>query len=163
MKHNGWRLLSLLMALMLLTMAMTACNQTENKDALYSLSYKNTTLSLGANADPVVASLGTPVSTTEIGDCGGKGAQVKYVYADLTLYVLKAEDGNTIDAFALNHDMVSTDQGVSIGDEKDHVLEHYGEPTGQSANKLEYQDGNRYLIFDLEEKQVVSIEWKIVG
>lgn len=161
--------LTALLLLLVLAFALVACGEEETpkeegKTEIYTLTYKGTNLTLGADANNVLSALGAYQSKTEIGDCGGLGAQVKYVYADLTLYVLEGKEGNTVDQISLNNDLTATNAGVSIGDAKAKVTEAYGTPTAQTSKKMEYQNGNKYLVFDLADDGTVSaIVWKIVN
>lgn len=157
--------------MLVLSLTLIACGGEEDpsngdngKTVSYSLTYQGTKIKLGAPADAILNSLGAYQSRTEIGDCGGLGAQVKYVYEDITLYVLEGKDGNTVDQISLNNDLTATDQGICIGDAKSKVTGAYGTPTAETAKKMEYQKENKYLVFDLDENQMVSaIVWKIVN
>ena len=165
MKHALWSRLAALILVSVLALSLVACGGEEEpeSDAIYSLDYKGTKIALGASAEGVLEALGAEKSKNEIGDCGGLGAQVQYIYDDITLYVLESKDGkHTVDSFSLNHDMVSTDKDVCIGDDKQKVLDAYGEPTAQNEKILQYQNGSYYLLFGFDEAGTVSsIEWKV--
>ena len=162
MKRNFLIRMGALTLIAVLMLALVACGGDKTPD-IYSLTYKGTKITLGASADGVLSAMGEYKSKTEIGDCGGLGAQVKYVYDDITLYVLEGKNGNTVDSFTVNNDMLSTNEGVCIGDDEARVTEIYGTPTARTAQKLEYQNGEKFLVFDLDENGSVSgIEWKIV-
>ena len=169
MKTNIFCRLTAMLLLLVLALTLVSCGEDETPDegtqtVSYTLTYQGTKITLGEVADNVLAALGTYQSKTEIGDCGGLGAQVKYVYTDLTLYVLEGKNGNTVDQISINNDLISTNEGISIGDDKAKVTEAYGTPTAQTSKKMEYQNGNKYLVFDLAEDGTVSaIVWKIVN
>ena len=91
------------------------CKEDYDSDNFY-IKYNNVAIKLGDKADAVIAALGEAQSRTEIGDCGGLGAQVKYTYSSIDLYVLESKtDGNIIDQITFRDDIVSTPEGVCLG------------------------------------------------
>ncbi len=122
--------------------------------------YKGTKIELGAKADSIIAALGDPQSRTEIGDCGGLGAQVRYVYTSLEIYVLQSKtDGNIIDQITLRDDLVSTPEGVYIGMSDADAKEALGEPTRETQKAIFYTSGKYTLKLDIEDGKVTDINY----
>ena len=160
------RILALVLAFLCAAVILTACNsESESKDAdnskqvEYYINYKGTKIELDKSADSVLSALGTPKSTASLGDCGGFGAQTKYVYDDIVVYTLKNDSGETIDQIAFSNDMVETAKGICIGDSSENVISAYGEPTTKNENKIEYEKENLILKFGLSGGEVKSIDF----
>ena len=111
----------------------------------YFVNYNGAKITLGGAADAVISALGEPQSKSELGNCGGLGAQVKYTYTSVYVYVLETDSGNTVDQIEFRDDLVSTPEGVSIGMKKSDVVAKCGEATTASANSLTYTNGKLNL------------------
>ena len=160
------RIFALVLAVLCTALIFTACNsKSENKDAdgtkqiEYYINYKGTKIELDKKADSVLSALGTPKSTASLGDCGGFGAQTKYVYDDIVVYTLKNDSGETIDQIAFSNDIAETPKGICIGDSSENVISAYGEPTTKNDNKIEYESGSLILKFGLSDGEVKSIDF----
>ena len=160
------RIFALVLAVLCTALLFTACNsKSENKDAdgtkqiEYYINYKGTKIELDKKADSVLSALGTPKSTASLGDCGGFGAQTKYVYDDIVVYTLKNDSGETIDQIAFSNDIAETPKGICIGDSSENVISAYGEPTTKNDNKIEYESGSLILKFGLSDGEVKSIDF----
>lgn len=142
--------------------ALASCDKSEpQKDVgdIFYLTYNGTKIELGANAAPAIAALGEPIETKSLGDCGGFGAQVKYVYEDIEIFTLKNEEGETIDGIKFINDILATSKGIAIGDQSSKVIEEYGEPTTKSENELLYRKDNLYIKFKLADGEVSDIDY----
>jgi hypothetical protein len=160
------RILALIVALLCTASILVACNSdSEQKDAdnakqvEYYINYKGTKIELDKNASAVLSALGAPKSTASLGDCGGFGAQTKYVYDDIVVYTLKNDSGETIDQIAFSNDIAETPKGICIGDSSEDVIAAYGEPTTKNDNKIEYENGSLILKFGLDGANVKSIDF----
>ena len=107
----------LCICLVISAFVLVGCNDTPNTPhTAFGITYNGNRIELGAKADDIIEKLGTPNSRKEIGDCGGLGAQVKYSYASVDIFVLESKsEGNIIDAIELRDDTLQTDDGVYIG------------------------------------------------
>lgn len=157
--------LALIVALICVVSVFASCNAEtpENKDDAasveYYVNYKGTKIELDKKADSVLSALGEPKSTASLGDCGGFGLQTRYTYADLVLYTVKNDSGETIDQISLSNDLVETPKGICVGDLSDDVIKAYGEPTAKNDTKIEYEKGSLILKFGLESGAVKSINF----
>jgi hypothetical protein len=122
--------------------------------------YNDVTIKLGAKADDIIEALGEPKSKTEIGDCGGLGAQVKYVYTSIEVYVLESKtDGNIIDQITFRDDLVETPEGVCIGTTAADAKKALGEPTSENDKALLYTSGKYTLKLSISDGSVSEINY----
>ena len=49
-------------------------------------------IELGADADSILAALGTPKSSEDKGNCGGQGTLTKYVYASMDIVTIERKN-----------------------------------------------------------------------
>lgn len=126
----------------------------------FYIKVNDTKIQLGEKADDVIAALGNAQSKTEIGDCGGLGAQVKYSYASFDLYVLESKtDGNIIDQITFRDDVVTTPEGVCIGSAVSDAKAKLGEPTSSTDKALLYTDGKYTIKLSVEGDTVTEINY----
>ena len=160
------RLTCALLALLCLCVCAVSCNSDGNDDkndgaavAFYA-EYKGTKIELGAPADSIIAALGEAQNRVEIGDCGGLGAQVKYSYPSIDVYVLESKtDGNIIDQITFRDDSVTTPNGSYIGMTADDAKAAEGKPSTESATALVYQKGSYALKLTLADGYVAEINF----
>lgn len=165
---NYIRVLCLTIAL-LCAVFCVACGDKDGKDSekngssefdKFYIVYNGVTVKLGDKADGVIAALGEAQSRTEIGDCGGLGAQVKYTYSSFDLYVLESKtDGNIIDQITFRDDIVSTPEGVCIGASVADTKAKLGEPTTSTDKALLYTDGKYTLKVSISGDIVTDINY----
>ncbi len=124
------------------------------------IEYNGTKIQLGAKADSIIEALGEPQSKTEIGDCGGLGAQVKYTYPSIEVYVLESKtDGNIIDQITFRDDVVSTPEGVCIGATVAEAKQALGKPTSETDKALLYTSGKYTLKLSFSGDMVTEINY----
>lgn len=160
------KILMSLMCLILcfgLIAAFSACDSEEepggsSKD-IYYVEYNGVKIELGAKSDSVIKALGEASSVKELGDCGGLGAQIKYSYADIDVYTLKTDEGETIDQISFTSDIAVTPKNICLGSNSEAVTEAYGEPTEKNDADIRYIDGSMVLKFKLEGGAVSAIEY----
>lgn len=122
----------------------------------YFVNYNGTKITLGGVADAAISALGTPQNKSELGNCGGRGSQVKYTYSSICVYVLETDSGNTVDQIEFRDDLVSTPEGVSIGMSKSDVLAKCGEASAESATSLTYTSGKLNLSIGFDANGTVN-------
>lgn len=160
---KGMRILSVILLLSLALTAFIACQSSEGekKDGAvdFYVEYKGTKIELDKKADSTLAALGTPKSTESLGNCGGYGAQVKYVYSDIVVYTVKNDGGESIDQISFLNDMVETSKGICIGDLASDVEAKHGEPTEKSDTKMIYGKDSLFIKFGIKDGCVDSIDY----
>ncbi len=164
MKSTMKRCVALLLAL-IFSLGLVSCKgkegdgENEPSDEIgFYVNYNETKIELGNSATKVLESLGEAKSRKEIGDCGGLGAQVRYDYASVIVYVLESKDGDVIDAITLIDDLVETSKGIVIGSKESAVTASYGKPHKTEGDRLMYIDGEDQLIFTVEDGFVTEID-----
>ena len=122
--------------------------------------YKGVKIEMGAEAEAIISKLGEYQSKKEIGDCGGLGAQVKYSYPSVDVYVLESkEDGSVIDQISFKDDVISTPEGVFIGMEVSKAKGILGTPDKESDKSMEYGDGKYALVIGFADGKVNRIDY----
>lgn len=159
MKRIGWSVMVVLLSA-LLCFGLAGCEKEEpaEESGAFSVSYRGTTLEIGKEAEDALKALGEPTNKKEIGDCGGLGAQVRYDYSSLILYVLESKDGAVIDQITLTDDLVSTEKGICIGDSQEKVKEAYGDALQSDGDRLFYTSGKNRLTFEVKDGKVSGID-----
>ena len=139
-------------ALILATVCLICCvacsedvEKTDGFDSFY-VNYNDVVIQLGDRADGIIKDLGASQSKTEIGDCGGLGAQVKYSYASIDLYVLEVKGGDSIvDQITFRDDIITTPEGVYLGMTLEEAEGLLGEPTTRTDKAVLYSNGTYTL------------------
>ena len=155
------RISALVVALLMMSLCLFACSDDDNgtADKSFYITYKGVKIELGKDADNIVDSLGDVLAVHELGDCGGLGAQIKYTYSSIALYVLEDKDGNAvIDGIELYDDSITTPEGVYIGMSADEAKEKL-DGAKVSGNALTVVDGKYYLKVKLEGGKVSEIHF----
>ncbi len=148
--------------LCVLLLAFVGCKSEngDTEDKGVYVDYNGTRIVMGAAADDIIKSLGEPTEKREIGDCGGLGAQVKYSYDSLEVYVLESKtDGNIIDGIIFRDDLVETPEGVCIGQSVDKAKELLGEPTESDDKSLKYKKDAYVLLLGCESGTITSVDY----
>lgn len=135
----------------------------EKSSINYYVEYKGTKISLGADADSVLNALGTPVSSDDLGDCGGIGTQTKYTYSDsVVIYVVDRGNKKVIDGVLLNSDAVLSPEKVGVGSTKDEVIKACGKGYSKlTETQISYSSGHKSAIFSLRDGAVVKVEYQL--
>lgn len=117
----GIKMLALITALLMLTLCLVACGEGGKTDgdadsADFYVTYRGVKIQLGKDARAATDALGEALSVSELGDCGGLGAQVRYTYSSLAVYALVDKNDNAVvDQIELYDDSITTPEGVYIG------------------------------------------------
>ena len=111
-----FRILSLILALCMLSVCFIACDGKGNSSELAFKTTDGVTVSIGADADPVIEKLGTPSSVNSSESCGGfVGKDYVYTYKGFRVSTTPAEGGQMICKVELTDDSVKTPEGLYIG------------------------------------------------
>ena len=160
------RSICVVLAILCLCACAVSCNSStdngknDGESAKFYVEYKDTKITLGAPADSIIAALGQAQNRVEIGDCGGLGAQVKYSYPSIDVYVLESKsDGNIIDQITFRDDIVTTPNGTYIGMSVSDAKAAEGKPTTESASALVYQSGKYALKLTVADGAVSEINY----
>ena len=156
------KIIAIILAIVCLA-CLAACGEdggkTDGFDSFF-VKYNGVEIKLGAKADSVLDGLGEAQSKTEIGDCGGLGAQVKYSYASFDLYVLEVKGGDSIvDQITFRDDIITTPEGVYLGMTLDEAEGLLGEPTTKTDKAALYSDGTYTLKLSVADGVITEINY----
>ena len=158
--------------LMILVMAfLTACGSgndkpkdddgKENVGSLISqvFVYKDTEIKMKEDAAPILAVLGDPKSYTEAQSCAFEGLDKTYYFGSFYLYTYPDGEMDRVNMVVLCDDTVSTQEGLSIGDNKEKVESLYGADTFNGVNAYEIKGDGSTLTIIMENDKVSSIQY----
>ncbi len=111
------RILSILLALLTLTLCLAACGSKGGSDSdLVFVTPNKVTLAIGGPADKAVTALGNWISMNTSDSCGGfSGKDYLYTYHGFRMSTTPSKDGQIICKVELTDDSVKTPQGLYIG------------------------------------------------
>ncbi len=133
---------TMLAVLMLLSLLACEKEPTENEGASFSaFSVGGVTVSLDAEAEPILSALGAPIASAETNSCFGDGKDKIYEYTSFKVqtyssggkdYILSVEIYNDADA------NIATPEGVRVGSSADDVIAKLGEPSSRGEGQMVY-------------------------
>jgi len=137
----------------------TAGSTQTTAPAGYAFIFKNTPLTIGAAAKPILDALGEPINFFESPSCAYQGMDRIYTYAGIEITTYTEGETDYVYSVAIIDDSVSTPEGIALGASADDVKAAYGSDFAESANQLMYRKGNTDLKFVFAEGDLVSIEY----
>ncbi len=121
--------------------------------------YNGVTIEMNALADPVIASLGDPVSTYESPSCAFQGTDVNYNYGSVEITVYENNGERRIYSLFVKDDLVSTPEGLSIGSSEADAFAVYGEESRTDAGNIIYHGDGVDVTVTFTDGKVASIEY----
>lgn len=150
----------LLCALCLLLMACGGQNTKSTTEKGYAFNYMDNDIETDMDMEEVLKSLGEPIEYFESASCVfDEGLDKIYTYQSFEINTYPLEDRDYVSLIILKDDTVSTQEGISIGDSLEKVIETYGEGR-KDAGLIEYEKGEMTLLFIIQDNTVVSIEYR---
>ena len=126
----------------------------------FTYSANGTDIPISAEADPIVAALGTPADTFEAPSCAFEGTSYTYTYPGFTVETYPDPTDhvtNRIYAVTLTDDTVATKEGARVGNTYDEVRALCGEPDQETLAFMVYKTDGAALQFFLENDVVTSV------
>lgn len=125
----------------------------------FFLNLQNIPILIDANELETVEKLsGDPGGFEEV-SCAYDGIDKIYSYNDYVItFYETADKDNLVQSIRLTSDLTSTNEGISIGDTKEDVINAYGENEDASENLIIYEKNGTNLKFVFENDIVVLIE-----
>ncbi len=118
------------------------------------------TISMDADASPIVDALGEPNSYYEAASCAFEGLDKIYTYSGFEMETYPTDGKDYVSAVVLKDDSVTTPEGVAIGDSRAKVEEKYGTDYQENGSLLTYAKDGMKLNFILDGDQVISIQYQ---
>ncbi len=152
MKRVLISIMAILLSLICL-FSFAACDSNKVDESIFIFKSGKVEIKLGADAKPVIESLGEYKDKSSNGNCGGLGESTKYVYSGFILYTLTDSKGKeVIDQIDFTNDLTETPKGICIGASAEEVKKAYGTPTVEESKLIEYSSGSNFLAFDLDKE-----------
>ena len=132
------------------------------EEVTYSFKTEKATISIGAEAAPVIKALGEPKKTFEQDSCAYQGKDKVYSYEGFDICTYPVDGKECINAIYLMDNTVATPEGVKIGSTKQDVINAYGKGYVESYGVYRYTIGNTELSFYTTNQVVNAIEYLLV-
>lgn len=107
----------------------------------------------------VLADLGEPKQYYEAASCAFDGLDKMYTYEHFEVDSYPAPDGDRVQSVCLMDDLVSTAEGLRIGDSRDRVTELYGSDCEVVGTESVYSKGGMKLKIMIENDAVTFITY----
>ncbi len=150
-------------------LALTACGEEapeENNNVAtdttesFSFTYNNTKLVPGEEAQAAIKAIGETYEYFESPSCAYVGMDRCYTFPDFTVYTYEDAEGvEHILKIVLTTDIVSTEEGISIGDPTDEVLSVYGTDYPNNNGAYIFTKGSTNLCLITKGTEVTSIQY----
>ena len=158
------KIIALMLALLTLGLLVSCADASQTEASFRPLVVGGVTVALDAEAEGVIAALGTPQAFAESGSCYGDGKDKVYQYVSYKImtyskagkdYILSVEIYDDAD------DRVATPEGVRIGDRAEDVVARHGAPTSKTDLQIVYLDdaNGAKLQFLLRDGKVTNIQY----
>lgn len=131
----------------------------EAAEDAYFFTSKGVRFTANMNCADVVAALGDPTSYYEAPSCAFDGMEKTYNYSNFEIGTYEDGELDRIAIILIRNDLVTTEEGVAVGDSADKVTSIYGAADESSDRVLTYKKGEMKLYFFVENGKVTSIEY----
>lgn len=138
--------------------------QTESEQAIaaakgYVFIYNGVSVTMDAEAAPIIEALGEPASYFEAASCAFEGLDKIYTYNGFELETYPTNDIDYVSTVILKDDSVSTAEGVCIGDSLEKMQQTYGDGEESGGIIIYVKDGMK-LCFIVQADEIISIEYR---
>jgi hypothetical protein len=157
MKKN---ILIIIPLILLISLMITGCKKEENKNIVedtFKFSYKEVDVTPGKEFKS--ESINEKASYFELDSCAFEGNDKVYTYENIEVTSSEMNGKNIVYSVYLLNDAVSTPEGVKITDDKEIMIEKYGENYEYINNEYIYIKSNVALSFIVENDTIISIEY----
>lgn len=136
--------------------------QTESSEQYkgYIFIYDDIAIEIDAESEPIVKQLGEANAYFEAPSCAFEGIDRMYTYNNFELDTYPVNNIDHISAIIFKDDMITTAEGVGIGDSAEKVAEIYGEDAINESGMVVYEKDGMKLCFIIKEDMVVSVEYR---
>lgn len=138
------------------TTASKDSNVTSNEAKGYVFEADGVKVGMDMEAAPIVKALGDPASYFEAASCAFEGLDKMYGYGSYEVDTYELDGKDYISGVIFKDDMISTPEGVSIGNTKDDMVKAYGEGFTNEQGMLVYEKEGTKLKFVLDENNEIT-------
>lgn len=125
----------------------------------YTFLFQDETVTPGKRLPEAVAQAAS--REDQVTTCVGSGTETIYQYDGFDITVHNSGSTEYVYSVFFLSEIVSTREGIVIGDTAEKVQEIYGDPQDQGGLTWIYSDGDTNLIFLLSDETVVGIEYRM--
>lgn len=133
--------------------------QTEASYKGYAFLYEGVAIEMDAAAEPIVEQLGESDFYFEAPSCAFEGIDKLYTYRSFELDTYPMNDKDYVSAIVFKDDMITTAEGVGIGDTEEKLTQTYGGGWTEENGMRVYEKDKMKLCFILEEERIISVEY----
>lgn len=131
------------------------------EESKYYLSIRGVDVRIGSKLDETIEKLGDDYTYFEADSCAFQGKDKIYTYGSIAILNYQAEEIDYIATIEIKDDLVSTNEGISIGSTREDVINAYGNEGELTETSIMYVSGNTCLKFIMKEDKVNYISFEI--
>lgn len=132
---------------------------TKKVNTEYSLNYNGKEYTLGAVFTE--EKYGKAENYSEMQSCAFDGIDKTFTYRDYEIYTYPDQEEDKILSIYFLNQMISTTEGIRIGDTFEKMIKVYGEEYEQMNSQYSYHKGKTSLRFIVENNEISSIEYTL--
>ena len=139
----------------------TVCTWAEAAKTAYTFTADKVQIAVGAEADPVLDSLGKADAVKTLNNCANGGKDKVYQYDDFDIYTTQNEAKKTIIQTVVLKDGAVTEEGVKLGQTPGDVKKAYPDAV-ESLGLYTVTLGNSQIVIDcgIDNDKVVDIAYE---
>lgn len=126
----------------------------------YLFTANGVTVSMDAEAGPLVEQLGEPASYFEAASCAFEGLDKIYTYSGFELNTYPMGEKDYVSTVVIRDDSVTTAEGITIGSSLEEVQQAYPGESTEEEGMLVYEKDGMKLCFIMQNNEVISIEYR---
>lgn len=126
----------------------------------YYFEFNGTKVYMDQVTSEILDGLGAYVDYFESTSCAFEGLDKEYQYASFTVYTYPDNGADKVLQVVLKDDIITTPEGISIGDSADKVKSKMGEDCEITETSMIYKKSNSKLTFIITDGEVTSIQYR---
>ena len=152
-----------LMLMLVLLLLVNGCvaKQIDEKNENFSFLYKSNEIKLDENMQNILKINDDYIDYIESESCAFKGLDKKYIYEHFEIYTYPKDGEDFVLQIYLLDNMVKTQEGLTINDGYEKMIETYGNVYELNGNEYIYKRGNTALSFIVENDFIVQIAYSL--
>lgn len=151
-----------LAAIMLLSLVGCGADDPDSQKENFSFTYNGISITLGAEAAPIIDALGEPRSYTEEPSCAFEGMDKTYYYGSFYISTYPLAGKDYIYNLWFADDGAATDEGIRIGSTQFQVEDAYGKDCFNGTNSFVLTKGQSRLVILLGEEAVSGVRYEVI-
>lgn len=152
------RIISPILCIMLFYLMGCGNEPTTDVKSIYCLDYNGTVIEINADAESTLSAIGEPDSVFEAPSCAFDGRDILYSYPHMELDVFEFDGNAKIYSVSITDDVISTNEGIFLGDSITKVKEKYGEASVDNG-AINYSAKDMKLEFVIRDDSVIAIRY----